>query len=171
VGVKAGDLVAGKDYPRSFPQLQSWFADDDACRAYLEKLRWPDGFVCPACASKRKWRIGTGAWMCGDCGRKTTVTAGTIFDRTRSPLSVWFAAVWFVCAQKNGVSALGLQRVLGLGSYETAWAWMHKLRRAMVRPDHDLLDGLVEVERVSAFLCKSVTGVHGFRSAGAGRGT
>jgi transposase-like protein len=146
VGVEAIELRAGRDYPATFPQLQRWFPDDDACRAYLEKLRWPDGFVCPSCGSTRAWRIATGAWMCGDCGRKTSVTAGTIFDRTRSPLSLWFAAVWFVCAQKNGVSALGLQRVLGLGSYETAWAWMHKLRRAMVRPDRDLLSGLVEVD-------------------------
>jgi transposase-like protein len=84
--------------------------------------------------------------MCADCGRKTSVTAGTIFDKTRTPLSSWFAAVWFVCSQKNGVSALGLQRVLGLGSYETAWAWMHKLRRAMVNPERDRLSGLVEVD-------------------------
>ncbi|WP_311380944.1 IS1595 family transposase [Arthrobacter sp. ISL-28] len=74
------------------------------------------------------------------------MTAGTIFDRTRTPLRTWFAAVWFVTAQKNGVSALGLQRVLGLKSYETAWAWMHKLRRAMVRPDREMLSGLVEVD-------------------------
>jgi transposase-like protein len=84
--------------------------------------------------------------MCQKCGRKTSVTAGTIFHRTRTPLSTWFAAIWFVTSQKNGVSALGLQRVLGFGSYETAWAWMHKLRRAMVRPDRDLLAGTVEVD-------------------------
>jgi hypothetical protein len=80
-------------------------------------------------------------WMCHSCGRQTSVTAGTIFHRSRYPLRTWFAAMWFVCAQKNGVSALGLQRVLGFGSYETAWAWMHKLRRAMVRPDRELLGG------------------------------
>ncbi len=80
------------------------------------------------------------------CGRKTSVTAGTIFHRSRLPLSTWLAAAWFVCAQKNGVSALGLQRVLGFGSYETAWTWLHKLRRAMVRPDRDRLDGVVEVD-------------------------
>ena len=67
---------------------------------------------------------------------------------TRTPLSTWFAAVWFITSQKNGVSALGLQRVLGFGSYETAWAWMHKLRRAMVRPDRDLLSGVVELDEV-----------------------
>ena len=79
--------------------------------------------------------------MCRTCDRQTSVTAGTLFHRSRYPLKVWFAAMWFVCSQKNGVSALGLQRVMGFGSYETAWAWMHKLRRAMVRPDRDLLGG------------------------------
>jgi len=86
--------------------------------------------------------------MCADCGRQTSVTAGTIFHRTRTPLSTWFAAVWFITSQKNGVSALGLQRVLGFGSYETAWAWMHKLRRTMVRPDRDQLSGVVELDEV-----------------------
>ena len=84
--------------------------------------------------------------MCRDCGRRTSVTAGTIFDRTRTPLSTWFAAIWFLTSQKNGMSALGLQRVLGFGSYETAWAWMHKLRRAMVRPERDQLSGIVELD-------------------------
>ncbi len=74
------------------------------------------------------------------------MTAGTIFHRTRTPLSTWFAAIWFVTSQKNGISAQGLQRVLGFKSYETAWAWMHKLRRAMVRPERDLLSGIVEVD-------------------------
>ena len=84
---------------------------------------------------------GRGLWMCRRCGRQTSVTAGTIFHRSHYPLRVWFAAMWFVCAQKNGVSALGVQRVLGFGSYRTAWTWMHKLRRAMVRPDRDRLGG------------------------------
>lgn len=138
--------MAGKDYPGTWPALQTWFPDDDACRDYLEGLRWPEGFVCPACGSAEAWRTGSGLWMCSACGRKTSVTAGTIFHRTRLPLTTWFAAIWFVCAQKNGVSALGLQRTLGFGSYQTAWAWMHKLRRAMVRPDRDQLSGVVEVD-------------------------
>ena len=135
------------DYPSTWQQFQSWFPDDASCVAYLERLRWPDGFVCPMCASERGWRIAQrDMWMCVSCGRKTSVTAGTIFHRSRLPISSWFAAAWFICAQKNGVSALGLQRVLGLGSYETAWSWLHKFRRAMVRPERDKLDGLVEVD-------------------------
>ena len=112
----------------------------------MAKLRWPDGFVCPKCGNRDYWRTGAGLWMCKGCSRRTSVTAGTIFARTRTPLRTWFAAVWFVTSQKNGVSALGLQRVLGMRSYETAWAWMHKLRRAMVRPDREMLSGLVEVD-------------------------
>jgi transposase-like protein len=85
--------------------------------------------------------------MCAECAVKTSVTAGTIFHRSHTPLSTWFAAIWFVTSQKNGVSAQGLQDALGFGSYETAWAWLHKLRRAMVRPDRDLLHGDVELDQ------------------------
>jgi transposase-like protein len=83
---------------------------------------------------------------CKRCGRQTSITAGTIFHGTRSSLRQWFQAMWWVTAQKNGASALGLQRILGLGSYETAWTWLHKLRRAMVRPARDQLSGTVEVD-------------------------
>lgn len=135
------------DYPETFQDLLAWFPDDGACLEYVAALRWPEGFVCPACGvADEAWRTGRGLWMCRHCARKTSVTAGTIFHGTRWPLTTWFAAVWFVTSQKNGVSAQGLQRVLGLRSYETAWAWMHKMRRAMVRPDRDLLSGQVEVD-------------------------
>jgi len=137
---------AGVDYPATLPELQRWFPDDDACAAYLAKLRWPDGFVCPVCGSRDSWRTGAGLWLCASCRRKTSVTAGTVFHRSRLPLTSWFSAMWLVCAQKNGISALGLQRIMGFGSYQTAWTWLHKLRRAMVRPDRDRLDGLVEVD-------------------------
>ncbi len=133
--------VRGVDYPATYQQLLEWFPDNQSCLEYLAGLRWPDGFVCPRCEARQFWRTGGGLWMCRSCGRRTSVTAGTIFDRTRTPLSTWFAAIWFLTSQKNGMSALGLQRVLGFGSYETAWAWMHKLRRAMVRPERDLLSG------------------------------
>jgi len=138
--------VGGLDYPRTYPEFRDWFPDEGSCVEYLERLRWPAGFSCPVCAASAGWRIAGDKWMCSVCGRKTSVTAGTIFHRTHSPLSSWFAAVWFVTSQKNGVSALGLQQAMGFGSYETAWAWLHKLRRAMVRPDCDLLSGVVEVD-------------------------
>lgn len=137
---------AGLDYPGTWASFLSWFPDDDACKAYLERLRWPKGFVCPACGGTQAWRLADGRWSCGGCDRKVSVTAGTIFHRTRTPLTTWFAAIWYMTNQKLGVSALGLQHALGLGRYETAWSMLHKLRRAMVRPDRDLLSGLVEVD-------------------------
>ena len=144
---------AGREYPGTWQAFEAWFGDDAACRDYLVGLRWPDGFRCPACDRSNGWETGRGLFMCADCGRQTSVTAGTIFHGTRTPLRTWFAAIWFVCSQKNGVSALGLQRVLGFGSYETAWAWMHKLRRAMVRPDREMLGGPgVSVEMDATFL-------------------
>ncbi len=140
--------VAGVDYPGTYQDLLEWFPDNRACIAYLEQLRWGDGFACSRCGGGSCWRTARGLWMCASCQRATSVTAGTIFHRTHTPLATWFAAIWFVTSQKNGVSAQGLQRVLGFGSYETAWAWLHKLRRAMVRPERDLLSGEVEVDEV-----------------------
>jgi len=143
--------VGGLDYPRTYQEFRSWFPDDASCREYLGQLRWPDGFSCPRCGCGGAWRTGRGLWMCAECGLKTSATAGTIFHRSHTPLSTWFAAIWFVTSQKNGVSAQGLQDALGFGSYETAWAWLHKLRRAMVRPDRELLGndpgGTVELDQ------------------------
>ena len=137
--------VRGRDYPGSYGELLSWFGDDVECRDFLDWLRWPDGFVCPHCGAGG-WRLGDGRWSCAGCSRRVSVTAGTIFDGTRTPLSVWFAAAWQMTSQKHGISALGLQRVLGLGSYQTAWAMLHKYRRAMLRPGRELLTGRVEVD-------------------------
>ena len=139
--------VAGTDYPRTFEEMEQWFRDEAACRDYIRRLRWPEGFVCPQCAVKGEpWTMSDGLLRCRDCHARTSLTAGTIFEGTRKPLRTWFMAMWFVTSQKNGVSALGLQRVLGLGSYETAWTWLHKLRRAMVRPGRDRLSGVIEVD-------------------------
>lgn len=135
-----------EDYPRTLLELERRFSTDDACREYLFTLRWPEGFVCPRCRGRRAWPMGCKLWLCSDCRHQTSLTADTIFQNTRLPLTVWFRAIWQVTSQKNGISALGLQRVLGLGSYKTAWAMLHKLRRAMVRPGRDRLRGLVEVD-------------------------
>lgn len=122
------------------------FATDAACRDYLSALRWPDGFVCPRCQGTRGWKMTRGLWLCGDCRHQASVTAGTIFQDSHLPLSLWFRAMWYVTSQKNGASALAIQRLLGLGSYKTAWVLLHKLRRAMVRPGRDRLQGTVEVD-------------------------
>ena len=135
-----------EDYPRTLAELEAPFRSEEACREYLFRLRWPEGFRCPRCGEGKAWPLRSALWQCAGCGRQVSVTAGTIFQDTRTPLTVWFRAMWWVTSQKNGVSALGLQRVLGLGSYQTAWAWLHKLRRAMVRPGRDRLSGRVEVD-------------------------
>jgi transposase-like protein len=152
--------IAGEHYPQSWSQFLSWFPDQAACLAYLERLKWGDGFACPRCsAAEEPYRTTRGRLTCRACKHETTVTAGTVFEGTRTPLTSWFAAVWHVTSQKHGVSAIGLQRVLGFGSYQTAWAMLHKLRRAMVRPGRDCLVGEVEVDE--AYIGGEETGVRG----------
>lgn len=136
-----------EDYPTDLLEFERRFGTTEACRAYLAALRWPDGFRCPRCGSERGWpRKAGGLIECAACRYKASATAGTIFDRTRIPLTVWFRAMWLVTSQKNGASALTLQRQLGLKRYETSWMLLHKLRRAMVRPGRDRLHGVVEVD-------------------------
>src|SRR3989338_3489021 len=135
-----------EDFPRTLKEFEKRFVAEESCRTYLEQLRWPDGFRCPRCGSAKAWRMARSLWVCQSCRRQTSVIAGTIFQGTGKDLCTWFHAVWWVCSQKNGVSALGLKRVLGLGSYETAWTWLHKLRRAMVRPGREQLSGEGEVD-------------------------
>ena len=137
---------AGVDYPRNLVEFADFFPDDEACVAYLERMRWAEGFVCPkGHVAAAAWRSERGLNLCPTCRRQVSATAGTVFEGARK-LRRWFLAAWEVTSQKYGASALGLQRTLGLGSYETAWAWLHKLRRAMVRPDRDQLSGDVEVD-------------------------
>ncbi len=139
--------ISGRDYPRNWHQFLDWFGDEESCHQYLEQLRWPQGFFCSRCGeSNEPFRLSRNRLMCRGCRYQSTLTAGTVFEKTRTPLRSWFAAAWYVTNQKNGVSALGLQRVLGLGSYQTAWSMMHRLRRAMVRPDREPLHGTVEVD-------------------------
>lgn len=134
------------DYPANLMEFEARFASEEACREYLFTQRWPGGFRCPRCEGSKAWPTDRGLWHCAACGHQVSVTAGTIFQDTRKPLQMWFRAMWWVTSQKTGASAVGLQQVLGLGSYQTAWTWLHKLRRAMVRPSRDRLSGLVEVD-------------------------
>lgn len=133
-------------YPVTIMEFEKQFATERACLHYLFELRWPNGFICPRCGHKKAWLTNRGLYRCGSCDVQTSVTAGTIFQDTRKPLRLWFRAIWYVVSQKNGVSALGLQRVLELGSYRTAWIWLHKLRCAMVRPGRDQLKGTIEFD-------------------------
>ena len=135
-----------EDYPRDLAEFEARFSTEAACREYLVRLRWPDGFRCPRCGGRKTWPLPGALLQCAGCSYQSSVTAGTIFQDTRKPLMLWFRAMWSVTSQKSGASAIGLQRELGLGSYKTAWTWLHKLRRAMVRPGRDRLTGCVEVD-------------------------
>ena len=150
-----------EDYPRTLLELEQRFSDDTKCREYLFALRWPQGFVCPVCGASGL-AIRRDLSRCVQCGRETSVLAGTIFQDSKLPLTVWIRAMWLVTSQKSGVSALGLQRALGLGNYKTAWALLHKLRRAMVRPGRDRLRGVVEVDE--AYWGAEESGVRGRQS-------
>lgn len=151
-------------YPRSVGELQSWFRTDADCLDYLEWLRWPGGFVCPECGHAEGWRLGDGRFECSRCAARTSVTAGTIFDRTRTPLTVWFAACWLFASGKDGISALSLKRTLEIGSYQTAWAMLHRVRSVLVRPGRDRLAGTVEVDET--YIGGQEPGLRGGRARG-----
>ncbi|HVP49868.1 MAG TPA: IS1595 family transposase [Candidatus Bathyarchaeia archaeon] len=153
---------AGKDYPKNYADFLSWFPDDTACLDYLDWLRWPSGFSCPECSGGTGWRMKDGRWWCKACRHRVSATAGTIFHHTKTPLTVWFAAAWHMTAPKNGVSAKTLHRLLGFGSYETAWAMLHRFRGAIGHAEHTRLSGDVEVDETI------IGGVHpGKRGRGA----
>jgi hypothetical protein len=145
-----GNPMAGHDYPRTWEEFCAFFPDETSCVRYLERLSWPDGFLCPRCGwAEEPWRGSRRRLVCRCCGHETTVTAGTLFQGTRTPLRQWLAAAWHVSTAEEGVSARGLQRALGIGSYETAWTILHRLRRAMVRSGRPRLEGLAQVGRIA----------------------
>ena len=151
--------MANEDYPRTILELERRFATDESCREYLKQLRWPRGYICPRCRGENGWEASRGRIVCQQCRHQTSVTAGTIFQDTHKPLTLWFRAIWQVTSQKNGASAANIHKVLGLGSYATAWTWLQKLRRAMVRPGRDQLYGRVEADET--YLGGREAGVNG----------
>jgi len=135
-----------ENYPMDVIEFERQFSTEEACLQYLAQLRWPEGYRCPRCQHRKAWLTKRSLFHCAACGYETSVIAGTIFQDTRKPLQLWFRAIWHIVGQKNGVSAKGLQRVLGFTRYETIWIWLHKLRIAMVRPGRERLSGTVEVD-------------------------
>lgn len=134
-------------YPVTVEEFERKFRTDDDCYEFLAGIRWDDGRpACPRCQSRTLWQMVRGEFRCGGCDYQFSLTAGTIFQDRKKPILFWFRAMWHVTEQKHGISALGLQRALGLGSYHTAWNWLHKLRKAMVRPGRDRLAGEIEVD-------------------------
>lgn len=135
-----------KLYPLTVIEFQDAFPTDRACFEYLCLIKWPDGFICPHCGGGDAWKPKRLILKCKSCKKDVSVTAGTIFQDRKIPLRLIFYAMWHIVSQKQGANAVGVQRVLGLGSYRTAWLWLHKLRTAMVRPGRDQLSGVVEVD-------------------------
>jgi len=128
-------------------EFEQEFSSEKKCLEYLIKMRYADGvYTCPLCGSKKSWLVRKHTYECAECHHQESMLSGTLFQDTHKPLMLWFRAIWYITSQKNGTSALGLQRILGIGSYKTAWTWLHKLRRAMVRPGRDRLSGRVEVD-------------------------
>jgi transposase-like protein len=157
--------VARPDFPRSILEFQRRFPDDAACREYLFESRWPEGFRCPRCASDVATSLPRRLlWQCSACRFQVSVTAGTVLHRTRTPVHLWFWAAYLLTTATPGISALQLQRQLGLSRYETSWTMLHKLRRAMVDPHRERLTGDVEVDE--CFIGGHEAGLRGGRQHG-----
>ncbi len=148
-------------YPKNFEEFLDWFSTEDKCLAYLEEIRWPEGFLCPSCAGRSAWRTERKLWHCQSCHHQASVTAGTVFEDSRKSLRLWFHVMWLMMAHKTGLSARGLCDVYEFGSYQTAWAWLHKLRSVMIRQGRERLQGRVEVDEAY---------IGGKREGPAGRG-
>jgi Zn ribbon nucleic-acid-binding protein len=136
-----------RTFPKTLPEFEAKFATEEACRAYLADCRWNGQPHCKRCSSTKVWceRDGT-LYECGACGHQTSLTSGTLFHGTRKPLKLWFRAIWEVAVHRTGISSADLQRILGLGSYQTAWTWLHRIRRAMVSENREKLTGCVQVD-------------------------
>jgi transposase-like protein len=148
------------EFPTTIVEFNECFSTEEACAAYLESVRWPGGFVCPKCRGQEAWRMKSRPVLhCKACGRQTSITAGTPFHGTRKPLRAWFQAMFLMSTQKTGTSAANLQRQIGLGSYETAWTWLHKLRGGMRLFTRRKLKGCVEADE--GFIGGDETGVVG----------
>jgi len=133
-------------YPKDFQEFLLQFKSEEDCWNYIFEMRWANGFICPKCKSNKYWLTDKKLIHCSKCEHQASITGGTIFHGTRKPLLLWFHIIWWVVAQKIGASAYNLKDFMGFGSYETAWAWLHKLRRAMVRPEREKLVGVIEID-------------------------
>jgi len=135
-----------RQFPKTVDEFDERFPDDEACRRFLVELRWQGRPQCARCGTEKMWELGSGRFECSKCGYQMSVTAGTPLHKTKKPLKLWFRAMWEIATHKNGISAKDLQRALGFGSYKTAWTWLHKLRRCLVRADREPLRGPVQLD-------------------------
>ena len=136
-----------REFPKTAQAFEARFKTEEDCRAYLMKARWGGKPACAKCKSTRVWPIRGGVrYECADCRHQTSLTSGTVFEKTRKPLKLWFRAIFEISSRRTGISAMDLMRIMGFGSYETAWTWLHKLRSAMVRSDSEPLGPFVEMD-------------------------
>lgn len=136
-----------RDFPKTAQAFEARFKTEEDCRAYLMKARWGGKPACARCQSTRVWPIRGGVrYECAVCRHQTSLTSGTVFEKTRKPLKLWFRAIFEISSRRTGISAMDLMRIMGFGSYETAWTWLHKLRSAMVRSDSEPLGPFVEMD-------------------------
>jgi transposase-like protein len=141
------NVMLSSDLPDDLPSFLERFGTDEQCRAYLFQARWPEGFGCSACGHDRAWAHKARLIdECAACGKQHSLLAGTIFEQTKTGLSRWFLAIYLVTSSKGGISAMELKRQMGFGSYQTAWSWLHKIRKAMVRPEREPLSARVEAD-------------------------
>jgi transposase-like protein len=136
-----------RDFPRTATEFERRFATEEDCRAYWIEARWGGTPACARCQSERVWTIRSGTtFECADCGHQTSLTSGTVLEKTRKPLKMWFRAVFEISTRRTGISAMDLMRIMGFGSYKTAWTWLHKLRSALVRPEREPLGPFVQMD-------------------------
>jgi transposase-like protein len=134
--------------PATFPDVIRMFSTEQACREHLLHLRWPSGYDCPRCGGAEAAVNTDGLAECSNCRQTASLTKGTIFGHSHVPMVAWFQAIWWLSGQQNGSSALGLKNVLGLGSYQTAWKMLKKIRQVMVYSEFDSLRGIVHIDEV-----------------------
>ena len=136
-----------RDFPKTATEFEKRFATEEDCRAYWIKARWGGKPACARCGSTYVWPIRGGTtFECRDCDHQTSLTAGTVLEKTRKPLKMWFRAVFEISTRRTGISAMDLMRIMGFGSYKTAWSWLHKLRAALVRPQREPLGPFVQMD-------------------------
>lgn len=136
-----------REFPKTLPEFETRFPDEPAARAYFELLRWNGRPCCARCKSERVREIKSRArYECADCRHQTSLTSGTVLEGTRKPIRLWLRAAFEMCVRRNGISAKDLQRIMGFGSYETAWTWLHKIRHGLAREKRSALDGKLQID-------------------------
>ena len=140
------EFIITEDFPECEIHFDQRFSNETACYQYLFQMKWPDGFCCARCGHSAYWISAKHLVLCTRCQRQHSLTAGTIMDSSKKPITYWFKAMWWFTTRKTGVNAVNLKDLLGFGSYETAWHWLQKLRRCTIRQGREKLSGEIEID-------------------------